>query len=92
MDAQEKNVAPSVATVDTPEFRTLLSSMSWESRTAPSEAFEESIGRVFAHIDAHVAKAVAAEREACAKLCEDKVSEHDIHSNFICAAAIRARA
>ena len=33
----------------------------------------------------------AHEREACAKVCEDKVTEHGIHSNFICAKAIRAR-
>ena len=37
-------------------------------------------------------KAVEAEREACAKLCEDAVTQHQFHSNFVCANAIRARA
>jgi hypothetical protein len=35
--------------------------------------------------------AVAAEREECAKVCEDLVAQYDLHSNFICAKAIRAR-
>ena len=33
----------------------------------------------------------AAEREACARVCEDLVAQHDLHSNFICARTIRAR-
>ena len=33
----------------------------------------------------------AAEREACAKVCDDLVKKHGFHSNFTCAAAIRAR-
>lgn len=33
----------------------------------------------------------AAEREACAKVCEDLVAQYNLHSNFICARTIRAR-
>jgi hypothetical protein len=33
----------------------------------------------------------AHEREACARVCEDLVAQYDLHSNFICAKAIRAR-
>ena len=38
-----------------------------------------------------VAEAIAKEREACAKVCEDLVAQHELHSNFICARTIRAR-
>lgn len=34
---------------------------------------------------------IAAEREACAKVCEDLVAQYNLHSNFICARTIRAR-
>jgi hypothetical protein len=33
----------------------------------------------------------AAEREACAKVCEELVIEYKFHSNFTCATAIRKR-
>ncbi len=42
-------------------------------------------------LERFAALVAAAEREACAKVCEDKVTEHEFHSNFVCAAAIRAR-
>lgn len=38
-----------------------------------------------------VLEAVELEREACAKACEEMLGRHNVHSNFICAAAIRAR-
>jgi hypothetical protein len=38
-----------------------------------------------------VQQAVKAEREACARVCEDLVAQYELHSNFICAKAIRAR-
>ena len=50
--------------VDTPEFRAVLSIYNIGEMTEAD---------FIAHIDAHVAKAVAAEREACAKVCEIQV-------------------
>jgi hypothetical protein len=38
-------------------------------------------------LEIEIAKAVAAEREACAKVCDDMV----LYTGFDCAAAIRAR-
>lgn len=40
----------------------------------------------------NLASAVRAEeREACAKACEDLIAGGRVHSNFMCAAAIRGR-
>lgn len=57
MDAQEKNVAPSVATVDSHEL--LSKVLKWEEskRGAPAMA---AWNEIIAHIDAHVAAQVAA--------------------------------
>lgn len=52
----------------------------------------------FSHYDecdgvlALIARARAEEIEACAKACEDLIADGRVHSNFMCAAAIRARA
>jgi len=54
LEPLSERVQPSI---DTPEFRVLLSSTSWESRTAPSEAFETAINRLIAHIDAKMTQA-----------------------------------
>lgn len=42
-------------TIDTPQFRVLVSSVAWESRTAPSDAFEAALNRLIAHIDQTIA-------------------------------------
>lgn len=41
-------------------------------------------------VDAMIARAVAAEREACAKVCEDMADQFHAHA-MDCAAAIRAK-
>jgi hypothetical protein len=48
------------------------------------------IEKVNAHIKA-LEEAVAAEREACAKVCDEFESEADPDGGFVLAAAIRAR-
>ena len=47
---------------------------------APSRALREMLDAV-----------TKQEREACAKVCENLVEKHGFHSNFTCAATIRAR-
>src|ERR1043165_8001844 len=71
----ERAVSPaeSVQSIDTPEFRVLLSAMSWESRTAPTDAFEAALARVFAHIDASRAATHAeGRRSAMEELAKEK--------------------
>lgn len=66
LNIAERAVSPaeSVQSIDTPEFRVLLSAMSWESRTAPTDAFEAALTRVFAHIAAKIAAAHAEGRRS----------------------------
>lgn len=42
-------------------------------------------------INAQLEQARREEREACAKICEERVEIDGLHSNFICAKFIRAR-
>lgn len=57
---------PSVA--DDGKLRVLMSSAAWESRTAPSDTFEEAQRKVFAHIDTLLA---AAREEVRLKFIDD---------------------
>ena len=67
-------------TVDSPEFQALL----------PDDLPRFRRNEITAYIDAHVAKAVLAEREACAKEADDFAPFYDAAEEI--ADAIRARA
>ena len=56
----------------------------WDSGCENWEAFQE-------HLERFAALVAAAEREACAQLCEDEEDRLGETSGYGCAAAIRAR-
>ena len=80
-------------TVDSPEFKERVEAWSGKYHSAipmVREGWEDAWIDLVAHLDVHVAKAVAAEREACAKEADDFAPFYDAAEEI--AAAIRARA
>jgi hypothetical protein len=67
---------------------TILTKEQWE--TSVAEAWSDSIKATYQHL---IDEAVKAEREACAKVCEEYETNNDITATWlnIVAEAIRAR-
>ena len=84
--------APSPAiqqeSIDGPNFRIALSAVSWESRSAPSDAFEAAMARLIARIDAHTAAAVAKAREEMVQLFTDPENQPTQYGTVLAEAAL----